>query len=252
MRFVNYLMKVQFKLDCMPLLNRIAIGCGLLLAITLCWLFLVCFPLSHQTAAIQRQIKKTNDQYARFSVRNERISKHIKAGSMDELIEHYQKLQNEKKGLDEAIKKHQFQYIDDKMIAKLLHSMLHDMHNLSIEHFSTLAREEKPAVRAAVTSTKKSDKKADEKADEKLVSSETNRLLEPEVTHYSLSLRGDYFSIMKFLQRVEQLKWQLFWDKFSYRVEKHPVAIATIEFYTLKSPKVVPSIPKSASQGEAE
>lgn len=48
-----------------------------------------------------------------------------------------------------------------------------------------------------------------------------------------LVLRGDYRSLVRYLARVEQLPWTIYWDEVSLTVDKHPVVEVGIEFHTL-------------------
>jgi len=229
MSFTTYLTKIQFKLDHVPFLNRVAVLGGVLFVMLMLWLLLIYFPQAEQAAGIHEQIRQLENQNMRLFQRNERMLRHIKTHDMDSLIEQHQQLRAEEQALEQEIKGYRYRYIDDKALAALLHAILKDMKNLKIENFSTLVQT-KTLVKAASSSV---DTKTKAALPEKL--GPINPHAAPEETRYSLSLRGDYFSILKFLKRVEGLKWQLFWDKFTYHVEKYPEGIATLEFYTLKA-----------------
>ena len=74
------------------------------------------------------------------------------------------------------------------------------------------------------------------------LTSEAPRRLGPEETrgastlyHHGLRLeiQGDFAATLDYLRRLEASRWQLLWDRFEYRVEKHPEARVTIEIHTL-------------------
>jgi MSHA biogenesis protein MshJ len=46
---------------------------------------------------------------------------------------------------------------------------------------------------------------------------------------------GDYFSVMKYLQAIEKLKWEIFWDKLEYKVTKYPMAEITLYIHTISN-----------------
>jgi MSHA biogenesis protein MshJ len=48
-----------------------------------------------------------------------------------------------------------------------------------------------------------------------------------------LKFRGDYFTTIKYLLAIENLKWLLFWDKLDYNVTRYPNADVTLEIHTL-------------------
>ncbi|HEX4909236.1 MAG TPA: hypothetical protein VFV64_00575 [Permianibacter sp.] len=67
--------------------------------------------------------------------------------------------------------------------------------------------------------------------------SETEAPVSAEVPLYRhrlrLSLRGNYFDSLRYLQAMEALPWTVYWDSLEYRVETYPQAILTVEIATL-------------------
>lgn len=49
----------------------------------------------------------------------------------------------------------------------------------------------------------------------------------------AITLQGDYFSTLKYLQALEALPWRIHWDSISYRVKEYPLAETRIQVYTL-------------------
>jgi len=230
MNMNHELIKLQFKLDHLPLLNRVAVLSGVLFVMVLLWLLIAYFPQSGQATEVQQQIRKLKHQNSVLLGRNQKMLMHVKTQDQATLIDQYKQLRVEEQALEQEIKRYHYRYIDDKALAELLHAILNDIGNLRVENFSTILHEDR-----VVSTPLKADTKPKKAVKTPVVSGLTHSLLFPEMRRYSLSLKGDYSSIMKFLKRVEALKWQLFWDKLSYRVEKYPEAMATLEFYTLKA-----------------
>ncbi|WP_045860573.1 hypothetical protein [Teredinibacter purpureus] len=54
-----------------------------------------------------------------------------------------------------------------------------------------------------------------------------------------VSLRGDYFAVIDYLQQLEQLPWKLYWDFIEYEVKSYPNAEVSLEVYTLSTDKGV-------------
>lgn len=48
-----------------------------------------------------------------------------------------------------------------------------------------------------------------------------------------ITLRGNYFDLLDYLERVEQLPYKINWVNLEYKVEHHPTGIMTLTFYTL-------------------
>lgn len=54
-----------------------------------------------------------------------------------------------------------------------------------------------------------------------------------------LQLKGDYFSVVAYLQQLENLPWRLYWDFVRYDVDTYPKAVITLKVYTLSTEKGV-------------
>ncbi len=52
-----------------------------------------------------------------------------------------------------------------------------------------------------------------------------------------IKLEGSYFQVRDFLDNMESLPWQFYWQSLDYRVLQHPRALVTLEFYTLSTEK---------------
>lgn len=50
-----------------------------------------------------------------------------------------------------------------------------------------------------------------------------------------ITLRGSYADLLQYLTMVENLPWQMYWGKASFKVERHPVATLTFTVYTLST-----------------
>ncbi|MBL4815661.1 MAG: MSHA biogenesis protein MshJ [Shewanella sp.] len=48
-----------------------------------------------------------------------------------------------------------------------------------------------------------------------------------------LTLEGDYFSVLKFIEAVEGMPSKLYWKEIDYKVDDYPVANVVLELYTL-------------------
>lgn len=48
-----------------------------------------------------------------------------------------------------------------------------------------------------------------------------------------LVFTGDYFDTLNYLQALEQLPWQLFWDSIDYHVNQYPKATVRLRLHTL-------------------
>ena len=234
MSFTKSLIRLQFRIDHTSVRNRAALFCALLFIIIVPWYFLIYTPQAEEAEQVQQQIDELKNQTDRLREKYDAILAHAKSHDMDALIAQYNRLKNKTQYINQQLIHYHNSYIEDNELATLLYSILNDMKNVSIENFSTLV--EVPPETVNVPSKPGT-------ASTPVPVSPPVPITEapPETTRYSLALKGDYFSILRFLKRLEQLKWQLFWTSFNYHVESYPQAVATIEFYTLKSNKPLPA-----------
>ncbi len=62
---------------------------------------------------------------------------------------------------------------------------------------------------------------------------------EPSGTLYKhgvvVTLEGEFFKTLEYLQKIEALEWQLYWENFSYEVLSYPMARVSVEVYTLSA-----------------
>ena len=52
-----------------------------------------------------------------------------------------------------------------------------------------------------------------------------------------LVLKGEYFQLRDYLQQLEQLQWQFFWQEFNYQLLEYPNGELHIEMYSLSTKK---------------
>ena len=252
MSFSNALTKIQFKVDHISLVRRAVLLVVLLVSIIVFWYFLIYRPQAQAAAEVAQQIRDLTHQTAVLKARNNSIISLVKSHDMDKVVAKFQSIKKEIQNLNQQVSNFHHRYVSDEELANLLHSLLKDMKDITIENFSTLMSNNEAVANPAGKSAVDSSGKATTPTPSPNTSATPTPLdvkLAPETTHYSLSLKGDYFAILHFLQRVEQVKWQLFWEKLDYQVEHYPNAIATIKFYTLKPRSQAATPIPAATQG---
>ena len=50
-----------------------------------------------------------------------------------------------------------------------------------------------------------------------------------------LTVSGTYYSLQRYIERLEALPWRFYWKSFSYEVDKHPEAVLKIEITTIST-----------------
>lgn len=203
---------------------------GLAVIILLALWFFAFFNLQRISLnKINQQIDLLHSQLDPLTNKSILIESLVKNPDIERLMIRFHELKGKMKVLDEELVSYGEHYIKNQELAKLLHDMVQQTLGVSIVDFTTFI----PQISNSPTQA----------ADTKSL---TNLFVQS--IHYRLVLRGNYFSIMNYLARLEKLPWTLYWDKFDYSVSKYPEGIATIEFYTLKPEAIEESVKRGVRE----
>jgi MSHA biogenesis protein MshJ len=162
------------------------------------------------------EIEALNEQITPLMTKKMNIERLASDSGTAQLTAHMNELTLKMKQLDEDLTRNRGRFIGSRDLAKLLHDTVKQTFGVLIVNFTTFT----PENLQAPTQTAEA-KSSDEPLPEHMI-------------HYRLVMRGTYFSIMSYLKRLEELPWNLYWDKFDYTVSHYPQGLATVEFYTLK------------------
>lgn len=210
------IIKLQFKIDRLSVAYRAGILFGSLFILTFVWKLLIFQSQSHNIAQTQQYMENLQGQIATFIQHNHTILQHAKDHDLDPFLAKYEKIEKEMAQIDQKIKNYQQPYVNARVFSKLLYGLFLDMSDVNIDYFSTTIVQPPPLVVNSHNLPTRIHQ------------------LSPDITYYSLAVKGDFFSILQFLQRIEKLKWQIFWSKLTYEVSYYPQARAIVEFYTLQ------------------
>jgi MSHA biogenesis protein MshJ len=208
---------VLYKLDELSSRERIMVFIMGLCIILFLWHFLLYNPqvkqieiLSDKQAVIDREIKL-------FSQRKQIILEQVNDGITLGLINEHQNITGQIKELEQRVKTYQQQLISPRQLSTLLKEMLSNAQNISILEFSTID--------GAINKSSVAESAKKSINTQSLVKSK----------YYKLVLKGNYFSIRAYLDYIEKLNWQIYWNSLEYKVDKYPNAIVEIKFYTLSA-----------------
>lgn len=243
----NRLIKLIFALNRLELKQRAILAGSVLLVIVLGWLFIFHFPQQNELVRINEGIKENIKNAEELNVKRKTIEALAQDNTIAKLMDKYDRLKEEMRQLDLRIARYERRFIGEKELAQLLYSMLEKTEGVTIQNFSNvdyLKGATEGIISQEIQKNGEDSKSNGEKKGEDDKKEETSSLLPPIAqqaadlpstrTQYRLVLKGDYFSIMNYLERIERLPWQLYWDKLDYIVHTYPEATAEIEFYTLQ------------------
>lgn len=222
----------------MTLRERSILISSLLAIIFLLWFFIFFLVQNSTIQETKLAIAEENKKTAELIQKRTKLELLIKDDTLQKLVAKFEHLRRESIQLEAQIAQYEQRFISDKELASLLFSMLKQTGGVSIEDFSNIdyiqgqqAKIISPEVVSSASGSTVQGAQPDLKVE---ASSNLVAQLPTERTQYKLILKGDYFSIVNYLEKLEQLEWQLYWDKLEYKVMEYPLATATIEFYTLK------------------
>ena len=207
------------------------VATALALLLTL-WYFILYEPQIAWITKKSQQIDKVGAQTAEAIKKRQIILTLASSESIKKLEVEYKKLQYQMRKLDEKKAGYQLQYISEKEITEVLYAMLKNVEGITIDKLISNPPEiTQPVVPMAAHVPVKKEKN--------LPASPNVPEIKDQQNYYLLQLRGNYFNILFYLRSLEQLKWQIYWDKLDYSVTNYPEALVNIEFYTLSPAKMI-------------
>lgn len=113
--------------------------------------------------------------------------------------------------------------IEPVEMARLLERILLSSDNLNLVRLSTLKTE-------PLTGDQKKDDKAAEVVDQQAAEEEKQNIFRH---GFIVEFDGDYLSVLRYLQSLEALPWQFFWDGIELSVTEYPVVRVKLQLHTL-------------------
>lgn len=207
--------------------DRIVAVSGVLLGVLLFWFVEFYLPVSTLRSQVAMQSEEIEKSITDLKAKKAVIDSVLQNPDTAGLLVRYQELNSKIADLSPKLMQFNEHYISEKDLTKLLHDLLKQTPGLTIEAFSTIPQnahsgpQSQPEAKTTQNALPQATKPA---GNVPLIMS----------TQYRLIIRGTYFSVMTYLQHIEKLPWNIYWDKLDYQVKSYPTATATIEFYTLK------------------
>ena len=202
------LFRLQAELDQRPSSIRLMTMLGGCLLILLLWYLLLLSPARFEQQQLTQQLQAVQSQQQALETQIHRVAIGSAIGSStlenQELL-----LQQESKALDQTIAQYERDFISPEKMQAMLNDALTNNPGLQLQGLTNL------------TSVKVGDAP---------FQGRTRSIDEHGIV---LTVSGDYFSVLNYLQQLENLSWQVFWETMSYKVGQYPTATVTLRLYTL-------------------
>jgi hypothetical protein len=231
---------LRFSLERLKERERALVLLSTLSGLLLLWYLLSYTPQSNALNRTKASINDVTRSTAQLTQKRTMIEGLVKDNSVSKLMARYEHVQNEMKELENNINRYQTRYIDYKHLSSLLYSILQQTTDVSIVTFSntstilTEGTQETPPSAPAAGSTPQPAPATPAQTVGTAAPTPPPDGPKVERYQYKLILKGSYAPITNYLSKLEATGWQFYWDKLTYVVQKHPDALVTIEFYTLR------------------
>ena len=233
------LIKLLFKFNRLSERDRLSsIGIVIFLLFGI-WYFLIFSSQEITLAKINTSITQQQLTLNKSIEKRAIVESLIKDNSITQLAAKHEQLQKEMKGLDKEIERFQGRYIDDRELAKLLYSILQQTSGVSILGFSNVTNTNEeltsdlpPPIQTTLSASTATGNAVPANTQNADASASLQNDMEKH--YYRLTLKGNYFSILEYLQILESARWTIYWNEMNYTVTAYPEATVVLIFYTLK------------------
>ncbi len=183
------------------------VGCGLV--ILLFWYLLLWVPISMQKSRMQEQIQQQNKELVDVNEALRNLVSTNTKGNQASSIAKIQALKKQQAALLKGLQEYTDQFVPVNQRDEMLRQMVMGTPGVKIEALtSTSSKQINAIVGQAVA---------------RPVTQENGQLI----------LEGNYFAILRYLQKIQRLQWQVFFDGLDYQVTTYPNAKVIFKFHTL-------------------
>ena len=254
---LNQVIKLRFHIDRLDLRQRSILLSTVVVVMLLLWYILFYMGQQQKITELKKTIQTLTIETAELIQKRAAIENLLQDDTIKKLLARHEHLTKQIDVLETMAKRYEQRFIGPQELGKLLHSLLKQTTGVRVEHFSITKKMDALPEEDAILKANATDSKTKETAASQLppkttgapnrqslkTASAASSILPANATAqkqlsgrvlYTLTLKGNYFSILNFLKRLEQLKWQLYWDRLQYQVDNYPEATVTVEFYTLR------------------
>jgi MSHA biogenesis protein MshJ len=211
------------RFDALTLRERLMILILLLAVMVGGWLNL----LWDKETLIQSQLKSDADQLSEQNdLLNTKLNGLVRQAEQDPNVAIRKEIEQAKQVIEQMegrIKGTAEALIEPQEMAKLLERMLLSSDDLQLVRLSTVNTE-------ALDTAKKKDESPAEEGDEKSMKAAERNIFRH---GFVVEFEGNYLSVLRYLQALEALPWQFFWDGIELSVTEYPVTRVKLQLHTL-------------------
>jgi len=211
------------KIDALTLRERGMVMAAVLAIIVMFWHSVLMGPLNLEQDTLEKKLESLKTQLKVISVEEEAV---VKRGGFDPNLEERkiaQELEKQLQVLDASIEEHAANIVTPPQMSEMLKKILAEQANLQLVSLSSVDAE--PLLKAP-------EKKQVKQPQEPVQKSQQNRIAL--YKHgMDIQISGAYLDVLAFLEAVEQVQWDVFWDAVSIKIAEYPNNQVSIKLHTV-------------------
>ncbi len=203
------------KINALSLRERVLIFVAIVVLLQQVWDSVVWLPLSQQREALSSDIVNTEQQLQQIDGEIKIYSAKLKQDPDRKIRTALASLEQKLENVNDQTREATSRLVSPAQMVRLLEQLMISEPTLKIVHLRTLDAE--PLI--PVPEDKKQKKDIDRYQVYRHV--------------FEVEFDGDYLATLRYLEALEQLPWNFFWDEVSYEVTEYPQSRIVLRLYTL-------------------
>lgn len=203
----------QYQVNLLSRRERVAVFVMAVVVVVFVWDLFVFEAHSRWLKQNAKRVAIEQKQLTLFQTEDKRIKEAVKDVRNLAHIKNISALKREMNKMNVEMLSYRKKVISAKQVAKVIYAVLKDIKDVELQAFMTTNNTE------------------DGLSEEKKALEVKNLSVVPKF--YYLTLKGRYGAVYQYLQRIEKLGWQFYWDSFDYQVRQYPNAVVMVKFHTL-------------------
>ncbi len=207
---------VEAWLDAREPRERVVLAVGALAVVVTLWTLLLMDPAAQRRTELASETGQLEQELAELEVEAARIRAAHENDPNAALETRTEDLRRQIRGVDERIRQHTVAMISPPEMARFLEDVLAEHTDLVLVRVENLGAE--PLLAGSADAGAK-----------------PGAAVGVFKHAFEVELQGRYLSTLAYLEALEALPWDFFWEGLHYEVEEYPRGRATIRAYTLSS-----------------
>lgn len=229
MRNETGLQKILKRIDALQYRERLLLFMTVLVALFFFWDSLVLRDQLAERDRLKQAIAAVETQHVAETARQEMLRKQLSEDPNERERARMERYQAEIARIDEVLKEKTLEFISPRQMVDALKSLIEKEPGLELASLETTGPEV-PSVTESSKQAGNTSEVVEDGTDKK-----ADSLVTPMVYLHGLEMEfeGDYFSVLKYVRRLESLKWRFGWSSLGIRMEDYPVSKVRIRLETL-------------------